>query len=108
MKGDNTIGFYDEKTNSYRKENGGEGEIYMNFTAFENKSDKVCYIPELNDTKYTYNDFVRISKGNINLAKILFEMVEWQSPEVIFNELVDNGEIDENGTFLIWKEGNKY
>jgi len=86
--------------NELEKEFSGQGFIYKNVEAFNDKKD-VCYIPELNDIRYTYSDFLDISKGNINLAKIIFEMVDWQSPEILFNELVDSGEIDEDGNFLI-------
>lgn len=102
-----TIGFFDTNSNKYIKEFSGQGEFYMNFTVFENQTDEVCYIPELSDTHYTYSDFLRIAKGNKQLAKMIFEMVDWQSPEMVFNELLGNEEIDENGKFLIWEEGNE-
>lgn len=101
------IGYYDETSKQFVKELGGQGEFYKNFEAFENKSNDVCYIPELSDKEYRYSDFLEIAKENINLAKILFETVDWQNPETVFWELVNSREIDENGKFLIWIEGNE-
>jgi len=108
LEGNNTIGFFNKKTGKYVKGDGTQGKIYMNFTAFENQTNDVCYISELSDTQYKYSDFLKIAKGNKNLAKIIFDMVDWQHPETIFEELCNNGEIDENGRFLIWTDGNKY
>ena len=107
LEDNNMIGFFDNKIGKYVKGDGMQGKIYMNFIAFENQTDDVCYISELNDTQYKYHDFLRIAKGNKNLAKIIFEMVDWQTPEAVFEELYNNGEIDENGKFLIWIEGNE-
>ena len=53
--------------------------------AFQNKKG-TCYVPELSDEKYTYNDFLNIAKGNKKLAKQLFSVVEWQHPETIIDE----------------------
>lgn len=107
MKEDKTtIGYYDETSKQFVKELGGQGEFYKNFESFENKTNDICYIPELSNKEYIYSDFWEIAKGNINLAKILFETVDWQTPETVFTELVNSGEIDRNGKFLIWLEGN--
>jgi len=53
--------------------------------AFQNKKG-TCYVPELSDEKYTYNDFLNIAKGNKKLAEQLFSVVEWQHPETIIDE----------------------
>lgn len=83
----------------------GQGEFYKNFQAFEDKSRKVCYVPELSDTSYRYRDFYLLVKnkfeelgvtGDIHkVACILFEMVDWQHPETLLEELSDNGEFDD-------------
>jgi hypothetical protein len=101
------IGSFDPKTGQYTKELGGQGIFYKDTKAFREKLEKVCYIPELSDYPYTYSDFLNIGKGNVKLTEMLFEMVDWQSPETLFNDLVDSGEIDENGKFLIYQEGNE-
>ena len=54
----------------------------------------VCYVPELDDTEYTYMNFYNIVNGNEELARVLFDMVDWQSPETKLDELVQNDEIN--------------
>ena len=53
--------------------------------AFQNKKG-TCYVPELSDEKYTYNDFLNIAKGNNKLAEQLFSVIEWPDPETIIAE----------------------
>lgn len=62
----------------------GQGYIYKNEEAFNNKKG-TCYIPELSDTRYSYKDFLNIT-GNEEQARILFEEVDWQHPETLFEE----------------------
>jgi hypothetical protein len=50
---------------------------------------------------YTDKDFVRIAKGNKKLAKIIFDLCEWQHPETVFEELLREGEINEKGEILV-------
>lgn len=71
-----------------------QGEIYKNDEAFINKVG-VCYVPELSDYNYTYEDFLNIAKGNIKITNVLFEMVDWQSPETLYDDLLNNKEIIE-------------
>jgi hypothetical protein len=97
---DYIIGSFDPKTDKYKKEYGGQGNYFKDTKAFREKSTSVCYIPETSDTHYIYTDFLRIAKGNTKLAVILFEMVDWQSPELLFNDLLDSGEIDVDGNLL--------
>ena len=106
MEDSNTIGFFDKNTGKYIKADGAQGKFYKNFSAFVNQTSEACYIPELSDIQYTYSDFLKIAKGNKILAEIIFEIVDWQHPEALFDELMNSGEIDENGKFLIWKKGN--
>lgn len=68
--------------------------------AFESKTG-ICYVPECGDSQYTYDDYLEIAKGNERLARIIFDLSEWQHPETIFDELLREGEIDENGNILI-------
>jgi hypothetical protein len=94
-----TVGCYNETTSEYIKDFSGQGRYYKDCEAFYNKTDKVCYIPELWDDHYTYTDFLRISKGNKALLEYLFETVDWQRPEVLFDELICRDIIDEDGEF---------
>ncbi len=94
--------------------NTWQGTVYKNEKAFKTKSKKVpCYIPEyflsfcdfedkgkIEDSEgvYFYQDFIemveeyfkeeKLSKKEIkNRAEIIFEMVDWQSPETLIYEL---------------------
>lgn len=86
------------------KEYYGQGWIYKNWNAFENKTDEICYVGEHDEDKlaegvgYKYNDFVRLAQEFINrnedvqeyckennvtaedIALNLFEAVDWQDP----------------------------
>lgn len=69
-----------------------QGMIYKSLEAFINKTG-VCYVPELDDTEYTYMDFYTLANGNEKIARVLFDMVDWQSPETKRDELIENDEI---------------
>lgn len=107
-----TIGNIDE--NGYiTKDYDGQGFIYKNYKAFFEKSNDICYIPELcesininNETQsYTYQDFLDIAKGTFEnnnlkgnpekLAELLFEFVDWQSPETMIDEWETMGEFED-------------
>lgn len=87
------------------RETAGQGEFYKNFQAFESKSRKVCYVPELSNESYRYRDFFLLAKNkfeelgvtgdNHKLAAILFEMVDWQHPETLLDELYNSGEFED-------------
>jgi hypothetical protein len=36
---------------------------------------------------------LEIAKGNQSIANYLFETVDWQSPETLYDELVESGEV---------------
>lgn len=92
------------------KEYYGQGFIYKNFDAYENKTQEICYIPEHSGdddeplekhTTYTYEDFQRLAKTFINdnpevadwlnksgytyelIANQLFLDVDWQCPDTL-------------------------
>jgi len=99
-------------------EHYGQGYIYKNFEAFNNKTDEICYVPELcsddkiktvkNSTTYNYNDFLELCQGmydteegvkewcdknNVTphmIAVDLFESVDWQHPETLLNEWINH------------------
>jgi len=68
------------------------GYCFKDYKAFESKKG-ICYVPELTDHKYTYNDFLEIAKNNKELAQMLFDFVDWQHPETLYNELLIEEEI---------------
>jgi hypothetical protein len=95
---DYNIGFFDNKTRQYIKEFSGAGFVFKDYEAFESKSAGVCYIPESYEIHYTYADFMWIAKGNTELAGYLFNSVDSQRPELLFDELVCQDIIEEDGT----------
>jgi hypothetical protein len=56
-----------------------------------------AYVPEEGDRMYTYEDYIEIAKGNERLARILFDLSDWQHPETILLELFEEGEVIEDG-----------
>jgi len=85
------IGRYAPATSKHKavieREFCGMGEIFKDEEAFEVGLDRVCYIPELSDTTYTRRDFLNIADGHEGLARYLFEVVDWQTPEALFDEI---------------------
>ena len=70
-----------------------QGVIYKNPLAYKRKVG-ICYVPE-NDTfvsGYDYNDFLEIAEGNEEIADYLFDTVDWQHPETLFDENIREGE----------------
>lgn len=76
------------------KGSSNQGLVYWNTWAFKSQNG-VCYVPELSDTEYTYDDFLRISKGNTDIAEMLFKTVDWQSPETLYDEWINEDEVNE-------------
>jgi hypothetical protein len=95
-----TVGYYNKDTGEYIKDFSGQGWYYKDVDAFNNKTGEVCYIPELSDDHYSYADFIKISKENKIVLEYLFDTVDWQSPETLFNDLVLSDEIDQDGHSL--------
>jgi hypothetical protein len=62
------------------------GICFKSYSAFENK-EGVCYIAENSDLRYTYNDFLELACGNEKLAKNIFDIVDWQHPETVLDEM---------------------
>ena len=63
-----------------------QGWIFKDEDAFQNRPDDVCYIPELSDEKYTRNDILKILAGDEELAKTMFEELDWQHPESLTDD----------------------
>jgi hypothetical protein len=98
-----TVGNYNMITGEFIRDFSGQGWFYMDCDAFFNKTNEICYIPELFDTHYTYMDFLKIARNNEYLALYLFTTVDWQSPETLFNDLLIDGEINEEGNIIYQK-----
>lgn len=71
-----------------------QGLVYSNPFAYRNKNG-VCYVAELSDDKYTYEDFLSIANQSEEIANVLFETVDWQSPGTLYDELIQSDEIHE-------------
>lgn len=71
-----------------------QGWIFKDEEAYLHYPDRVCYVPELSDSAYTRQDFLDMCYGQEEMADMLFEMVDWQSPSTLQDELFDMQEID--------------
>ncbi len=91
------IGSYTPETDEHEAiiERGSteQGYVFKDEEAYENDKDKVCYVPELSDEAYTGKDFLDIA-GEQDLADELFDQVDWQHPETLWEEWWNYGELD--------------
>ena len=69
------------------------------YAAFE-KQEGVCYIPESEDSVYYYSDLMSICGNNTVLVNNMFDQLDCQHPETLFEEWLMEGEIDEFGNIL--------
>ena len=42
---------------------------------------------------YTHNDFLELCKGREDIAEVVFQGVDWQSPEAYYIEMLEDEEI---------------
>jgi len=89
----NKIGMliYDDNNNlvGVIKDRTEQGYVFKDQEAYETSLDKICYIGEygsINDG-YTKQDILDIANGNEEQADIVFDMVDWQGIETLFDEL---------------------
>lgn len=71
-----------------------QGWIFKDEEAFLHHPERVCYVPELSDEGYTRQNFLDMCNGQEEVAALLFESVDWQSPETLLNELYDTYELE--------------
>ena len=71
-----------------------QGYIVKDEEAYETSLEKVCYVPELSDATYTHQSFLDMCDGQEEIARSLFDRVDWQHPETLFEEDYANGEYD--------------
>nr|WP_024835438.1 hypothetical protein [Clostridium sp. 12(A)] len=64
----------------------GQGMIFKDEHAFRYEEKIPCYVPELSDTVYTREDFLRMCNNQEDIANVLFESVDWQHPETYLDE----------------------
>lgn len=72
--------------------NGGY-EYFWDEEAF-NKEEGVCYIDE-KDNEYTFKDFLDLTRGDYVLATYYFGVVSGTSPELLLEEDLNEGEVEE-------------
>lgn len=86
----------------------GEGVCYIPEFGFENANEnpfefaiKECIASEIEDNTYvaiqgyTRQDFIKLCDGNEKLARELYEHVDWQHPETLWNEWLEDEETQE-------------
>lgn len=78
------------------------GFIYKNYEAFLRDEDEICYIPELVSDKevlteeearavgYTRRQIEALCEPHNIDPEYIFEMIDWQSPEALIDEIVWN------------------
>jgi hypothetical protein len=88
------------------------GWVYKNYDAFNERIRRICYIPENGETLedgYYYKDFLGMAEEFIernedvqkycnetnttadDIARNLFDLVDWQHPETLLDEWEING-----------------
>lgn len=100
-----------------------DGMCFKDEEVYLNRPDEICYIPEStfidcdkddngsissDDAEmggYSHNSILDLCDGNENLAKIVFDTIEWQCPETYYNELLDSASEEE---LEILKKGEGY
>ena len=65
------------------REFSSQGWIFKDWGAFRNEMDAPCYVPELDDTVYTKQDFLELCNGQEEIAEELFGQLDWQSPSTL-------------------------
>lgn len=71
----------------------GQGMIFKDEYAFYHEAKVPCYVPELSDTVYTREDFLRICNDQDDIAEVVFGAVDWQHPETYLDEQYAEGEM---------------
>lgn len=74
----------------------GQGMIFKSDEAFYDTEhpDRVCYIPELSDTKYTRNSILQECNEQTDLAEEVYEALDWQHVSSLLEDWIRNGELD--------------
>ena len=76
-----------------KREFYGQGMIFKDEYAFYHKPQEPCYVPELSDTLYTGEDFLRMCNDQDDVAEDVFGAVDWQHPESYLDEQFAHGEM---------------
>ena len=71
----------------------GRGWIFQDFEAFDKWPDHVCYIPEFTDDRYTARDFLRLARGQEEIAREMFEGCARERPEEWLEQQIQSGRV---------------
>lgn len=84
------------KGEQIKREFYGQGMIFKSDEAFYDTEhpDRVCYIPEGSDTKYTRNSILQECNGQTDLAEEVYEALDWQHVNSLLDDWFGNGELD--------------
>lgn len=79
-----------------KREFYGQGMIFKSDEAFYDTGhpDRACYIPEMSDTKCTRNITLQECNGLTDLAKEVYEALDWQCVSSLLEDWLQNGELD--------------
>lgn len=71
-----------------------QGMVFKSGEAFYDTEhpDRICYVPELSDSEYTRNDFLKMCNDQLEFAEELFDGVDWQHPETLMEDWFVNNE----------------
>lgn len=86
-----SIGYENGKRIIHR-EPYGQGVIFKDEEAYKKHPDDPCYVAELSDNVYTGKDFMELCNCQQKFADKLFGFVDWQHPETVLDEWINNGE----------------
>lgn len=70
-----------------------QGLVFKDYYAFYHDPKKPCYVPELDDAVYTRENFLNMCGGQEDIAEMIFDAVDWQSPETYLDEQYRDGEL---------------
>lgn len=73
------------------REYHGQGYVFKDYGGIDSPN-TVCYVPELHTTLYTFNDILELCDYDMVFAKDVFEDLNWQSPEVLIEECLQDEE----------------
>jgi hypothetical protein len=70
-----------------------QGWVFKDADAFEYRPTAPCYVPELFDIAYSKEDLLALCDNQEDIAKEVFHLLNWQSPEALLDEEFTEGEL---------------
>ena len=102
---------YNVETGEYDIERGPtkQGFVFKSVKNYKLHDNEPCYVPELYDSIYSRKHFLLLGNEQEDVADLLFEQVDWQSPETLLDELLNERELVECphcGKYVIYGAGS--